>query len=311
MGLFDFIRGRGSGDSGSRDTANTTNRGDAPHKRTAFDEVAMPLSPREYRHAVRVLQPGYQMDVHSALRGEPVVGLPPLCDRGARSVYGVMVELANGNILMVRHRAEEGDALGVLSAREAAGQIIHPGQKTFRVTIGSELGDAFGVDPTAKVCGLRIVGGRLHPSEHGMYQEDSIVDLYKALILNPEKKVVCEHLARGGIEEAYVKTSTGKIYRLHAGGDGTVVAESAFHIAHKEPSSFTVRMESFHVGQKLSLCDSSEPNKTFETSKIIELASLHPGAQADENFATLQRSFNLQADPNLEDKTTPSVKIDQ
>lgn len=307
MGLFDFIKCRGSGDGGAKDSANTPNLGDTPHKRSAFDEVAMHLSPREYRHAIRLVQPGYEMDVHSALRGEPVDGLPPSGGKGARSVYGVMVELDNGNILMVRHRAEEGDALGVLSAREANGQVITPQQKTFRVTIGSELGDSFGVDPTAKVCGLRIVGGRLHPSEHGMYQEDSIVDVYKALILNPEKKVMCEHLATGAIEEVYVKTSTGKIYRLHAGGDGTVAAESAFHIAHKEPSSFTVRMESFHVGQKFALCDSSEPNKTFETSKIIEFASLHPGAQADENFATLQRSFNLQADPNLEDKTALMV----
>jgi hypothetical protein len=310
MGLFDFIRGRGSGDGVFQDSANTSNLGDAPHNRSAFDEVAMHLSAREYRHAIRVLQPGYEIDVHSVLRGEPVVGLPSSAGRHGRSVYGVMVELDNGNILMVRHRTEEGVALGVLSARGAKGQVIPPEQKTFRVRIGSELGDSFSVDPTVKVCGFRIVGERLLPSELGMYQEDSLAEVYNSLILNPEKKVMCEHLATGVIEEAYVKTSTGKIYRLHSGGDGTVAAESAFHIAHKEPSSFTVRMESFHVGQKVTLCDVDAPSKAFETSKIVEFATLQPGAQADDNFETLQRHFNLQADPSLEDKTAPLVKLD-
>jgi len=308
MGIFDFIKARSSGDGRAKDLTNSPEWADTLRKRSTLDEVALPLSTREYRHAVRVLRPGYQMDVHSALRGEPVVGISACGGKGARSVYGVMIELDNGNILMIRHRAEEGDALGVLSAREAKGRVISSERKTFRVTIGSELGDSFGVDPTARVCGLRIVGGRLHPSERHMYQDDPIADIYKALILNPEKKVMCELIATGVIAEAYVKTSTGRIHRLRSAGDGTVVAESAFHIARKEPSSFTVRMESFHVGQRLSLCESVAPDKTFETSKIIEFATRQPGTQADDHFATLQRGYNLQADPTLEDKTALIVE---
>jgi hypothetical protein len=268
----------------------------------------MDLSQRECRRGVRILEPGFQVDIHAALKGDPVEGLPPPGRRGARSVYGIMIELDNGNILMVRHRAEEGDALGVLSAREGEGRIVSPVQEGCRVTVGSELGGAFGVDAAAKVSGLRIIGERIHPLDRGRFHEDSTAEVFKALILNPNKRVVCEEIASGAITEAYVSTSTNKAYRLRPVGDGTVSVESAFNIARGEPSSFILRMDSFHVGQKLSLSEPSVPASSFQTSKILECAVSRPGGITDDNFAAMQRRFSLQADPNLEDKTVPIVE---
>jgi hypothetical protein len=308
MGLLDFFRERSAPDGSPKRQDSSTELGQGHSKRAQYDEVVMDLSQRECRRAVRILAPGFQVDIHAALKGDPVEGLPPPGSRGARSVYGIMVELDNGNILMVRHRAEEGDAVGVLSAREGEGRIISPPQGGCRVTVGSGLGGAFGVDAEAKVCGIRIIGERIHSSDRGSFQEDSTANIFNALILNPNKRVVCEEIASGAIEEAYVRSSTNKSYRLRAVGDGTVSVESAFDMARREPSSFILRMDSFHVGQKLSLSESSLSGSSFQTSKILECAVSRSGGAADENFAEMQRRFSLQADPTLEDKTAAIVE---
>lgn len=302
MGLFDFFHRRTSPDKPDP-TSGAGELSQAALKRPLYEDVSLSLGSRESHHALRVRKPGYQIDLHQALKGESVEELPT---RGVRSLYGALIELENGNILVVRHRAEEGDKLGVLSAREAEGKIVATEHKNFRVTIGADLGESFGIDPTVKVTGLYLIGGQLRYSDQGRVQEDFNGDILKALLLNPNSKLYFQDVATAVIKEAYARTSTGKVYRLRAGGDGVVVADSAFELAHGTPSTFVVRAESLHVGQRLTLADPGDPAKTFETSKVIEFATKRNGV-ADERFSVLQERFNVTSNSSLQEETKKVV----
>lgn len=309
MGLFDVLKKAVSSED-ARTSSREGEVGESLFKRPVYEDVAVCLSSREARHALRVFKPDFQLDLHGALKGEPLEDLPTFGRRGPRSRYGALIELDNGNILIVRHRVEDGDKLGVLSIREAEGTIVSTEGKSFTVKVGSEIGASFGIDATAKVRGVYLLGGRLHEDDLRRLREDSVGDVIKAALLNPSNRLVFDEIACGRVEEAYARTSTNKVYRLCGAGDGTVIAESAFDKVMGTPSTFVVRMESLHIGQKISLTELNDSTRTVETAKVIEFAVTRGGV-SDERFDGLKHHFNIIASPGIQDETKKVVETNE
>ena len=268
--------------------------------RPAYEDVSVTLSAREVRHGLRIHDPQLEIDLHSALKGDPIIGVRPTEARGRRAPYSAMIELDNGNILIVRHRADDGDKLSVTSAREAKGEILSTAGKSFKVKLDQPLNEAFGVDARSKVVGILIVSLRLHPDDVARLRSDSAAEVVKALLLNPNQIVSREEIAKTKNMDVLVATVTGKVYRLRSDDSKHVVAESAFAKGKGENAEFLLRNESFHAGQQLKLCDPFEPLEKVTTSRILEIA-IRRGDEVSDNYAHLERRFDALASPTTQE----------
>lgn len=270
--------------------------------RPAYENVCVCLSEKETRHGYRVLDSKLEIDLHSALRGDPIAGIRSYEARGRRTPYSALIELDNGNVLIVRHRLDDGDKISVVSGREAKGEILSTDGRSFKIKLNTRLGDSFGVDADAKIIGLVIVSLRLHKDDVARLPADSVADVVKALLLNPNQTINTEDLAKSQNADVLARTATGKAYRVRVGDNRKVVVDSAFAAGKGEPSEFLLRNTSFHAGQSLTLGASAGPSKTIETSRILEIATRR-GDEMSENYARLEQLFKALASPTTQEDT--------